>query len=56
MIELPTINNITISGRIGSGASTLAKKLSEKLEWPVLDGGKLFRKINEELGVTITPD
>ncbi|MEK7605040.1 MAG: cytidylate kinase family protein [Patescibacteria group bacterium] len=54
MIELPTINNITISGRIGSGASTLAKKLSEKLEWPVLDGGKLFRKINEELGVTIT--
>lgn len=53
-MELPTINNITISGRIGSGASTLAKKLSEKLAWPVLDGGKLFRKINEELGVTIT--
>lgn len=54
MMELPPINNITVSGRIGSGASTLAKKLSEKLEWPVLDGGKLFRKINEELGVTIT--
>lgn len=54
MIELPSVNNITISGRIGSGASTLAKKLSEKLDWPVLDGGKLFRKINGELGVTIT--
>jgi cytidylate kinase len=53
-INLPNIRNITVSGRIGSGATTLAKKLSETLGWSVLDGGKLFRKINEELGMTIT--
>lgn len=48
------IRNITVSGRIGSGATTLAKKLSEKLGWDVLDGGKLFRKINADLGMSIT--
>ncbi|MBI5045296.1 MAG: cytidylate kinase family protein [Candidatus Levybacteria bacterium] len=48
------VRNITISGRIGSGASTLAKKLAEELGWQMLDGGKLFRKINEELGFSIT--
>lgn len=51
--ELPNIKNITISGRIGSGATTLAHKLSEILNWEMLDGGKLFRKINEELGESI---
>ena len=53
-IQLPNIKNITISGRIGSGATTLAKGLSKVLGWKMLDGGKLFRKINEELGESIT--
>lgn len=53
-IDLPHIRNITVSGRIGSGATTLATKLSEILGWDVLDGGKLFRKINAELGMSIT--
>lgn len=53
-VELANIKNITISGRIGAGATTLAKALSEILGWEMLDGGKLFRKINEELGVSIT--
>jgi cytidylate kinase len=53
-LDLASIRNITISGRIGSGASTLANRLSEKLGWPILDGGKLFRKINDELGFSIT--
>jgi len=48
------IRNITVSGRIGSGATTLAKKVAEELEWTMLDGGKLFRKINAELGMSIT--
>jgi cytidylate kinase len=52
--DLKTLRNITVSGRIGSGATTLAVKLAEKLCWKVLDGGKLFRKINAELGMTIT--
>lgn len=49
-----SIRNITVSGRIGSGATTLAKELSTILGWEMLDGGKLFRKINEELGESIT--
>ena len=53
-VDLPGIRNITVSGRIGSGATTLAVKLGEQLSWDVLDGGKMFRKINEELGMSIT--
>lgn len=42
--DLGNIRNITISGRIGSGATTLAKNLAEELSWDFLDGGKLFRQ------------
>lgn len=52
--ELHNIRNITISGRIGSGSTTLATRLGKALGWKVLDGGKLFRKINAELGMSIT--
>lgn len=44
-----SIKNITISGRIGSGQTTLAKKLAEKLGWELLEGGALFEKIHKEL-------
>lgn len=46
------IKNITISGRIGSGQTTLAKKLAEKLGWELLEGGALFEKIHKELNVS----
>ena len=51
--DLPGIRNITISGRIGTGKTTLAVKLGETLGWKVLDGGKFFRKVTEELGKSI---
>jgi cytidylate kinase len=51
-IELPNIRNITISGRIGAGATTLAKKLSDVLNWPLLEGGDLFEKIHKELNIS----
>lgn len=51
--DLPNIQNITVSGRIGSGATTLATSLAEVLGWDVLDGGKLLRKINADLGFSI---
>ncbi len=51
--DLSTVRNITVSGRIGSGATTLATQLAQSLGWEVLDGGKLFRKINDELGMSI---
>ncbi|MBI4084610.1 MAG: hypothetical protein HY431_01765 [Candidatus Levybacteria bacterium] len=53
-VDLSGIRNITVSGRIGSGATTLAVKLGDVLGWDVMDGGKLFRKINKELGMSIT--
>lgn len=51
-VDLPGIRNITISGRIGAGATTLAKKLSEKLNWSLLEGGEIFEKIHKELDIS----
>ncbi len=60
-IDLLTIRNITVSGRIGTGTTTLAKGLAEKLGWQVLEGGELFANIHKdlhlsELDVTDRPD
>lgn len=62
-IDIPNIRNITISGRIASGTTTLAMKLSSKLGWQLLEGGELFRKFHEEklndeseLAVSSRPD
>lgn len=51
-VDIAGIKNITISGRIGSGQTTLAKKLSEKLGWQLLEGGELFEKIHKELSLS----
>ncbi len=51
--DLAKIKNITVSGRIGSGATTLAKKLSEYLEWGMLDGGKIMRKVQSDIGAGV---
>ncbi len=51
--DLRRIRNITISGRIGSGATTLATKLAENLSWNVLDGGKIMRRIQDEIGAGV---
>ena len=51
--ELSNIKNITVSGRIGAGATTLAKNLARVLGWEMMDGGKLMRKVQAELGVDV---
>lgn len=48
-IDVSNIQNITVSGRIGSGTTTLAVGLSKTLGWELLEGGALFEKIHEEL-------
>ena len=53
-IDVPGIRNITISGRIGTGKTTLANNLAKTLHWKVLDGGKLFRKFAKEQGFHIS--
>jgi len=53
MVDLSNIKNITISGRIGSGATTLAQKLSKVLGWEMLEGGQIMRRINQEVGADV---
>lgn len=52
-LEIPDIRNITISGRIGSGATTLATHLSEYLGWNMLDGGKILRRVQQDIGAEV---
>lgn len=51
--SLPSIRNITVSGRIGSGATTLAHGIATHLGWDMLDGGKILRKVQQELGAGV---
>jgi cytidylate kinase len=41
-VDIPGIRIITISGRIASGSTTLAKKLAETLGWKNIEGGEIF--------------
>jgi cytidylate kinase len=43
------IRNITVSGRIGSGATTLGRGIAESLGWRFLEGGALFEEISRKL-------
>ncbi len=48
----PQIKNITVSGRIASGATSLARRLSEVLAWDFWEGGKIdeafFKAANQD--------
>lgn len=46
------IRNITVSGRIGSGTTTLATGLAKTLGWELLEGGEVFEKFHKELGAS----
>lgn len=52
-IKLLGIRNITISGRIGTGKTTLANHLAASLGWSELDGGKITRQFSKEKGFHI---
>jgi cytidylate kinase len=41
-IDLPNIRLMTISGRIGAGSTSLAKKLAEIFAWKHIEGGEVF--------------
>ncbi|HUQ84757.1 MAG TPA: cytidylate kinase family protein [Candidatus Limnocylindrales bacterium] len=41
-IDLPNTRIITVSGRIASGSTTLARKISERLGWKHMEGGEIF--------------
>ena len=43
MIDIdPSIRIITISGRIASGSTTLAKHLAQTIKWKHIEGGEIF--------------
>jgi cytidylate kinase len=44
-VELSGIKNITISGRIAAGSTSLANKLSEALGWKHIEGGDVFWEV-----------
>jgi cytidylate kinase len=44
---------VTISGPPGSGTTTVAKVLAEKLNLPLISAGELFRKLARERGLTV---
>ncbi len=45
--------NITISGDIGTGKTTLANNLAKKLDWNYINAGEFFRKWHKENGVSL---
>ncbi len=50
--DLGDIRNITVSGRIASGSTTLAKNLSEILGWRHIEGGDIFwERVRTRLGL-----
>lgn len=45
------IRNITISGGIGTGTTTLARMLADKLGWQFIESGEMFKSIHKDLGI-----
>lgn len=52
-LKISGIRNITVSGRIATGASTLAEHLARALDWNFLNGGDLFREFAREQRIDI---
>jgi cytidylate kinase len=51
-IDLGDIRNITVSGRIASGSTTLAKHLANNLAWRHVEGGDIFwERVRSRLGL-----
>jgi cytidylate kinase len=51
--DIAGVRNITVSGRIATGTTTLAHNLNEILGWEFLNGGKIFRQFATEKGLDI---
>ena len=50
--DLNDIRNITVSGRIASGSTTLAKNLADTLGWRHVEGGDIFwERVRSRLGL-----
>jgi len=54
MLRLMKYKNIAISGDIGTGKSTLARLLSEKLNWEYISAGNYFREWYKKQGMDVS--
>lgn len=45
--------NITVSGRAASGATTLSRVLAEKLGWTLINPGEIYRQYVKEKGIPL---
>lgn len=54
MTKLMKYKNIAISGDIGTGKSTLARLLSEKLNWKYVSAGNYFRDWYKSKGMDVS--
>ena len=51
-VEIPGVRIITVSGRIASGSTTLAKHLAKRLGWKHMEGGEIFwEAVRSRLGL-----
>src|SRR5579864_1479070 len=51
-VDISGIRIITVSGRIASGSTTLAKHLSQYLGWKHMEGGEIFwEAVRSKLGL-----
>src|SRR5476651_410430 len=51
-VAIPDIRIITVSGRIASGSTTLAKHLAKHLGWKHMEGGEIFwEAVRSKLGL-----
>lgn len=48
MFSSPKWRNITISGRVASGATTLSHHLTESIGWQLINGGEMYRLYAKE--------
>lgn len=52
--EIPGIRIITVSGRIASGSTTLARHLARLLGWKHMEGGEIFwEAVRDRLGLDV---
>lgn len=49
----PKWRNITISGRVASGATTLSKNLARRLGWHLINGGEIYRQYAQKNGIPL---
>jgi cytidylate kinase len=48
----PAIKNITVSGRMGTGQTTLAKGIAKTLGWKFWEGGAIVENLYKKLGAS----